>query len=52
MLQGIFDFNIIEEEVRFLEEARVVHKKQVFIPPKPIIKKEKEESVVPLLAEK
>jgi len=29
----------LEEEVRFVEEGRVVHKKQAYIPPKPIVKR-------------
>jgi hypothetical protein len=32
-------FTILEEEVRFVEEGRVVHKKQVYILPKPVGRK-------------
>ena len=43
-------FHIIEEEVRFFEEAKVV-KKHTVLPPRPV-RREKEDSGVALLEEK
>ena len=51
LLFGIFQFNTLEEEVRFYEEARVV-KKNVIMPPRPAKKEKEREELVSLLEDK